>query len=196
MASRNMTAAVLTEIAKDQTFPFFLLEVVFDVTPITLASNTVRLTTAYNDITFNGETWFAVGHFLGFTPVRETMENRITKLSVQLSGVDQSNISEFLSREYINRPIRVYLGFINFTGYTVIVDPFLLFDGLMSDVAINDDPVGGTSIVVVDCVDHWEAFNTKPGRHTNNDEQQSFFPGDAGFEFVAKVPRNLKWGRK
>lgn len=196
MANRDMTAAVLTEIAKNQTFPFFLLEVVFDVTPITLEPNTVRLTTAYNDITWNAVSWLAVGHFLGFTPVRETMENRITKLSVQLSGVDQSRISDFLSREYINRSIRVYLGFIDSTGYTVIVDPFLLFDGLMSDVAINDDPFSGTSIVVVECVDHWEAFNARPGRHTNNDEQQAFFPGDKGFEFVAKVPRQLKWGRK
>jgi len=224
MANRSMTATVLAQMAKNKTFPFFLLEMVFDVTPITLVPNTTRLTTAFDDIVFQGETWSAVGHFLGFTAVRETSENRITKLTVSVSGVDQSNISDFLTREYINRSVRIYLGFIRECpvefvqaiagigvagcaqagrGDTiglitplVVADPFLLFDGLIGASAIEDDPNTGKSLVSLECVDNWEAFTAKPGRHTNHDEQQAFFPGDDGFEFVAKVPRLLKWGKE
>ncbi len=188
MADRDLTAGVLTEIAKDQTFPFFLLDVL--VGPVG-----VFLTSAFEDIVFNSQNYSAVGLFLGFTPVKETDENRTTKLVVTLSGVSQASISLFLSVSYINRPIKIHLGFIDATDYSVIVDPFLLFDGFISAVAINDDPSVGTSTVSVEASDHWEAFGIIPGRHTNNDEQQALFPGDFGFEFVATIPQDLKWGR-
>lgn len=194
--SRDLTANVLTEIAKDNTFPFYLVEVDFDddVDPIP-QDNTVRLTSAYNDIEWNGETWSAVGHFLTFSPVQETVESRITKLNVSLSAVDQTRISDLFTMEYLNRPLRIYLGFIDVSDYSIIVDPVLLFDGLMSSPRINEDPDKGSSTISVEVVDHWESFNVKPGRHTNSDEQQAIFPGDKGFEFVAKIPSTLKWGR-
>lgn len=194
MSGRDLESAVLAEIVKDQTFPFYLMEIQFDPDPITHVDNTVRLTTAYGDILWGGETWNAVGHFLSFTSVKETAENRITKMQVSLSAIDQSNISTFFTVEYMNRPLLVYLGFIDVTDYTVLVDPVLIFNGLMSQPLIQEDPTKNTSVISVEVVDHWESFNIRPGRHTNSDEQQAFFPGDLGFEFVSKVPHALKWG--
>lgn len=188
MAGRTLTANVLTEILKNQTFPFFLVEITFDAT-------TIRLTSAYNDLTVLGETWSAVGHFLGFTPIQETGENRISKVNVNLSAVDQSLISDMLSMEFLNRPMKIYLGFIDATDYSIIDDPVLILNGLMSQPIIQEDPVKGSSVISVQVVDIFESFNARPGRHTNSDEQQFVFPGDLGFEFVATIPQTISWGR-
>jgi hypothetical protein len=197
MANRDLTANVLSEIIKNKTFPFFLISVHFDETdPVLHIDNTVRLTSAYNDIDWGGETYDAVGHFLGFTPIQETGENRISRVRVNLSAVDQTRISEMFNHEFLNRPLRIYLGFIDATDYSIISDPVLILNGLMSQPIIQEDVNKGTSMVSVQVVDIFESFNTRPGRHTNSDEQKFFFPGDLGFEYVATIPQSLSWGRK
>lgn len=188
MADRNATEAVIAELGKSKNQPFHLVEVGFDSTP-------VYATDAWRNITWNGHTYTALGHFMSFSDIEETSELQVANLTAQLSGVDQSLISAVLTENYIDRPLKIYKGFLN-DSMQVIADPILIFEGRMDSPVIEENPDDGTCTVAVTATNAWVDFERLSGRHTNHEEQQLFFPGDKGFEFASEVMKEILWGRK
>ena len=79
-------------------------------------------------------------------------------------------------------------------GAGVVIDPIAIFDGRADSPMIEEDPDSGKCVVVLAAAQHWVDFERRPGRHTNHEEQQIWFPGDKGFEFVSGLNREIKWG--
>jgi hypothetical protein len=188
MANRGATSAYLTELAKSQNQPFHLVAIDFDDTPI-------YITDAWTNITWDGHVFSALGHFLGFSDIEESLELQVANLTAQLSGVDQSLVSAVLTENYIDRPLRIYKGFLD-ANMAVVADPVLIFAGRMDAPVIEENPDDGTCTVSVSASNAWVDFERKSGRHTNHEEQQIFFPGDKGFEFVSEITSEITWGKK
>jgi hypothetical protein len=184
---RNASASVITELGAEQNFPVHLCEVYFD-------GETIYLTDAYRQVSWAGRIYISMGHLLGFGDIEETHELVVSNMSVSLSGVDQIYISKFLSVSYIDRQIKIYKAFLNTNTEAVIADPVLIFDGRMDQPVIAEDPDAGTSVVTVNCTNAWVDFERRPGRKTNHEEQQIWFPGDKGFEFASEITKEIKWG--
>ncbi len=187
MPDRGATAAVQTELGKSRLQPVHLVEVLFDTTPI-------YMTDAWTDVVWDSKTFIALGHFLGFSDIEETAELQVANLTAQLSGVDQSLIAAVLSENYIDRTLNIYKAFLD-GNLAVIADPVLIFSGRMDSPVIDENPDDGTCTVSVSASNAWVDFERKSGRHTNHTEQQIYFPGDKGFEFVSAVTSEITWGR-
>lgn len=188
MANRGATEAVLMELAKSQNQPFHLVEVGFDNGPL-------YLTDAWTNVSWAGHVYTALGHFLGFSDIEESIELSVANLTAQLSGVDQSAVSSVLTENYIDRPVRIYKGFFN-DAMAVVADPILIFEGRMDAPVIVENPEDGSCTVSITASNAWVDFERKSGRHTNHEEQQLFFPGDKGFEFCSEITADIIWGRK
>jgi hypothetical protein len=77
----------------------------------------------------------------------------------------------------------------------IVADPILIFEGRMDSPVIDENPDDGSCTVTVSASNAWVDFERLSGRHTNHEEQQIFFPGDKGFEFVSAVTSEITWGR-
>lgn len=187
MADRDASAAVLSELAAAACQPVQLFELELD-------AGTVRNCDATRNIEFDGNTFVANGHFMGFDAIEESTDLTISRVTVQLSGVDQIWVASTLQHTYVDRVLRIYKGFLDAAG-ALIVDPVLLFDGRVDAPAIEEDPDSGKSTVALSATSQWVDFERRPGRHTNNAEQQFHFPGDRGFAYVARINRQAVWGR-
>ncbi len=186
MADRDASGSVLTQIEAAANEPVHLFALYLD-------GLTQRLTDAYRPLTWNGDTYTAVGHFVGFDGLEESAELQVTQVRIQLSGVVTDTIAELLSYSYIDRRVAIWKGFISGTG--VVADPILIFDGRADAPAIEENPDDGTCIVTLTASQHWVDFERRPGRHTNHEEQQIWFSGDKGFEFVSEINKPITWGR-
>lgn len=184
---RNASTSVLTEISAESNFPIHLLEIEFD-------STTYYLTDTSRTITWDGNEYTALGHFLNFTDIQETVEVQVNTVTGNLSGIDQTYISLFLSDNYIDRTVNIRKAFLN-TAESVISDPVLIFSGRISGVGINENPEDGTCIVTMEAASQWVDFERRPGRHTTDSEQQIYFAGDKGFEFASEINKEILWGR-
>lgn len=187
MAERGASAAVITELGKTQNQPFHLVDVIFDGTPI-------YVTDAWANVAWNAKTYTALGHFIGFSDIEESSALQVANLTAQLSGVDQSLISAVLSENYIDRTLRIYKGFLD-DNAAVIASPILIFEGRMDAPTIEENPDDGSCTVSIAATNAWVDFERKSGRHTNHEEQQLFFPGDKGFEFVSEITSEITWGK-
>jgi hypothetical protein len=184
---RNASVSVISEIGADQNYPIHLLEMVFD-------SETFYLTDAPRTLSWGGNDYTGLGHFLGFSDIEETAEVQVSSVTGTLSGVDQTYISLFLSDYYIDRTVNIYKAFLN-SSEAVISNPLLIFSGRISGVSIAEDTDAGTCTIAMEASSQWVDFERRPGRHSVHAEQQIWFPGDKGFEFASEIEKGILWGR-
>lgn len=185
MAGRGMSAAMLTEVAKQQLRVLHLLELYF--------STTGYLTTARRNIVWAGNTYSALGNWLSFNEVEESTDIRAGSVNIMLSGVNQANVQSALTENFIERRAVIRRGFLD-AGDQVIVDPIIIFDGRIDSWSLREDAAGGTSEITWQAASHWADFDRVYGRRTNNEDQQVWFPGDRGFEFAAQTD-DIRWGK-
>ena len=186
--NRGSTTAFQNEVVKSANRPVHLVEVTFD-------DETVRMNDGYKTITYANNDYTAVGHFMGFSSIEESVEVIVSKVNLSLSGVDQSMISRFLNKEYIDRQVKIYTAFLT-DAQVLVANPVLIFEGRMDSPVITDNPVGGTSQISVSATNTWVDFSRKTGRHTNHEEQQVYFAGDKGFEYASEIVKDIVWGKR
>ena len=183
MANRNMDSATQTEVAKHSITGFELLEIELD-------DATYRFTNGPWEASYNGNTYQALGNFLGFSEIQENTQMQIAEVTVTLTGLRQEDFGYFVNTNFIDRPVRIYRQLWNEQAGGV-VGTFKLFEGRFSNAACEDDgeilTVGGkASNSFVD-------FERRSGRSTNDDEHQFYYPGDKFFEFSKEVLKEIKW---
>jgi hypothetical protein len=183
---RSATSAVRSEWGKSLNRPVHLLE--FDFQPW------VYMTDAWRQISWNGGLYLASKFPLSVSGFGETADLLVNNCTITLSGVDQTIIATLLRESYFDRTVIVRLAMLD-EAHNVIADPVQVFVGRMGRPAIATDPDGGTCTCSIECSSAWADFERTPGRRTNDAEQQTFFPGDRGFEHVEKIPAQIFWGR-
>ncbi len=188
MPDRGFSAAMLAVLDDAAVEMCYLVAMEFD-------SGDLFLTDYYKDITYSGDNYERTNGLLGFQGLEESSDLLISEITVSLSGVDTTiALTKVLGEDYIDRPMRIFLAFIDVNG-DLVVDPEKIFEGTMDNPTVDEDPDGGTCTVTMQGVPIWADRGRRPGRHTNNTEQQFFFSGDLGFEFVTEMPKKIRWGR-
>ena len=182
MANRDMDSATQTEVAKSSITGFELLEIELD-------DGTHRFTNGPWDTVYDGDTYQALGNFLGFSDVQENTQMQIAEVTVTLTGLRQEDFGYFVDTNFIDRPVRIFRQLWNDTDG--IVGTFKIFEGRFTNAACEDDgeklTVGGTA------ANQFVDFERTSGRRTNNDEQQFYYTGDLFFEFAKEVLAEIKW---
>lgn len=188
MADRGMSGAMIAEVAKAEVRPCYLLELAFD-------SGSMFLTDAAIDITYLGNVYERTAGLLSFSGLSETGDLLVNQITMELAAADTSlAMAKILTDDFLDRPCRIFLALLNASA-GVISSPVKIFEGRMDAPSIVEDPESGSSVVSVRGTPAWVDFGRRPGRHTNDEEQQFYFPGDKGFEFVSQIPKQIKWGR-
>lgn len=184
----RITGTNATESAKDQNRPVHLVSVHFD-------AQTTYTTDAFHAVTYDGNTYNPAGGLLSISDISEQSKIVVSNVSVSLSGVDQTYLNLVLAEDYIDRPLKIYMGFLDTDG-TWIADPILMLEGRMDAPTIKEDIRSGKSIVSIQATNVWVDFERNTGRHTNHVEHQTYFSGDKGFEFASEIQKDIPWGRE
>lgn len=185
MPNRNMSAAMLAEISQSKVHMVSLLKL--------NVSTPVFMTNAHKNIVFNGDTYQRSGSLLKIGAIKETLAIRVGYLNIQLSGVDQSFISIFLSENITNKEVTVYQGFLTSDG-VLIADPVETFSGLIDYFSVTEDTAKGSAIVKLKAASDWADFERVAGRRTNSADQQAYYPNDLGFDNAAAIIKDIRWG--
>ena len=182
MSGRDMDAATQTEVAKNNITGFELLELQLD-------DGTYRFTNGPWDATYGGNTYQALGNFLGFSDIQENTQMQIAEVTVTLTGLRQEDFGYFVNTDFIDRTVVIYRQLWN--DQDGVVGTFKIFEGRLKNAAVEDDgeqlTVGGTAS------NQFVDFERTAGRRTNNDEQQFYYTGDLFFEFAKEVLKEIKW---
>ena len=182
MAGRDMTGATQTEVAKNNITGFELLEIELD-------GATYYFTNGPWDADYNGNTYLALGNFLGFSDIQENTQMQIAEVTITLTGLRQEDFGYFVNENFIDRTVRIFRQLWNDTDG--VVGTFKIFEGRLKNAACEDDgeqlTIGGTA------ANQFVDFERTAGRRTNDDEQQFYYTGDRFFQYAKEVLKEIKW---
>ena len=185
--TRDATAAVVIETKTAAPRTVALVELDFP-------SGFVRMNSTDRTIPFDSGSgivnFLGAGRLGSVSIIGETTQLQANGLSLSLSGIPAAHVSLAFERAQ-GRAGRVWLGLLD-SSYQLILDPSLIFSGLIDSSAIALGETGTVTINLENRVIAWE--RPKVRRFTNEDQQQRF-AGDKFLEFVNQtVDKELLWG--
>ena len=185
---RGFNSTAKTESVKSFNSIATLVEVIVDT------GNPTYLTDFARDISHDSKTFLSAQGLLSVSSVTENNTNGIEKVSMSLTGVDDTFVSLFLDFDYIDRPVKIHKVFLDQDG-DVLGNSLLIFDGRIDKPVIKHDFDGRTASIGIQASSHWVNFERKNGRTTNDAHQQTYFAGDDCFEEAINYEKEIAWGQ-
>ena len=153
----------------------------------------IYLTDHYKDVPYGGNTYDTSAHLESMSNLKQSGIDRNPQVTVNLSGVDQTYYSLFLSNNYVSRTATIYIAFLD-SNDAIIDDPLEVYSGSIVDISMKDDPFKGTAKVGMMLGGPFDDFDRRVGRRTNTESQKEFFPTDVGFDFAGELdPPEYLW---
>lgn len=173
--SRDISATNLTEINASHLHEVLLVKLEFD-TPLYVHSGV-------GTIVFDSNSYLGVGQFGSVSNATETEHLRPTSLTLSLSGVDSTLITEALDSGNFGDVVTLYIGYRQDDG-TLVDDPVLMWRGTYDHASIKQGDENIVSIVI-----HHDLaiLNETDGSRFTDEDQQRRFSGDVGLEFVTDM---------
>lgn len=181
---RSLTAEMEAAIAEKVIRPFLAVDLEFD-------SGNSRGSTLPFNVFIDGAEFLGAGKIGEISAAQEGTSTGAARISVSLSGVDNSLIAIALAEKYQGRRGTVYYGLLD-EDHNVIPDPIIVFRGRMDTMPIEMDK---TSKITVNIESRMADWDRPRGGRLTDEEQKRRHPGDRFLEFVAAtVEAELVWG--
>lgn len=155
-------------------------------------STPLRVCSAGYDMVWNGQTWLGLGALGGLEPIEEQAGTEAIGVRLTLTGVPTSMIAISLAEQYQGRACQIWFAPLR-EDLRLVVQPIRLFSGRMDTMGTE---VGDTATITLSAESRMVSWDKPRVRRYNNEDQQSRYPGDRGFEYVSQmVEKQLLWGR-
>ena len=174
MSRAGLTASAIVEATATEHTIAVLLKFAFD-------SGDLNLWTGLGDVTWNGDVYTGASDLLGIEALTETKQVEARGVKFALSGIPSSIISTALGQNYQGRSAKMWLAFL--VSDSIVADPYLLFNGRMDVMTIED--LGDTATIAVSAENVLVDLERPAKRRYQPEDQEADYPGDKGFEFVA-----------
>lgn len=163
-----------------------------------------RVANTYNPITWNSESYTALGHFLGISEMQEDLRATNNSLSVTLSGIpadvegEPNYIGLMLQEPIKGSRIKIYRAFFDpDTGQLLSNQVFLRFSGYVSNFTLAEGNAQfektSTNTITLQCSNLNGIIERRiSGRRTN----EADFGSDTGMQNVVKISnRSFDFGK-
>ncbi|AOZ06763.1 hypothetical protein [Cupriavidus malaysiensis] len=155
-------------------------------------SQPLRVCSAGYDVDWNGATWMGIGALGSIEPIQEQASLEAIGVQLTLSGVPSEVIAITLAEQYQGKPCQIWFAPLR-GDLQLATQPIRLFAGRMDTM---NTEVGDTATITLSAESRMVTWDRPRTRRYNNEDQQSRYPGDRGFEYVAQmVEKSLIWGR-
>lgn len=145
--------------------------------------------------TINGESYTPLGALMAVTASASELRVSSGEVTITVSGIPSTSISEIVNSKIKGAPVRVYRQFSDATTGTALAiagNPSGRFRGFVNNYAINEEWDNETRTVtntlVFSCASAVEVLNRKiAGRKTNPESEKRFFPTDLSMDRVPNL---------
>src|SRR5260221_13292391 len=120
---RSLSADFLTAIQSTVLYPVVFVQIGF-------STGVEYLWSGIGTITFNGQTWTGIGTLLDISVIEDGSTVEAKGISITVSGLDSSTLSNVLNQYKLGQQVTVYLGFFyNASPWQLISSPVTAWQG-------------------------------------------------------------------
>jgi hypothetical protein len=154
-------------------------------------------------VAIEGDTYVGLGRLLGVTASSSDLKATTNDLTIMVSGVPNTSLTEVLAAQVKGADITVYRAVFNkSTGALLSIagNPMSRYVGFVTNYSITEEYDNtartATSSIIFTCASKLEVLgNTASGRRTNPDDQKIYYPSDLSMDRVPTlVGSNFNFG--
>jgi len=181
--ARSVTTALNNELTASELEPFFLVDLGF--------STTLYFWSGIRQLTWNGNEYLGAGNLLGISAISETADVRAVGVNLTMSGLPASLISVALTEAYQGKPVKIRIGAMS--SGAVVADPYLVFDGRMDTMNIEDSGEG--AFISLAAESRLIDLERPRVRRYTPEDQRIDFPNDTGLDYIPVIQdKSIHWG--
>lgn len=163
---------------------------------ISTTGDTLLFSDKLESTVFNGDTYVGLGKLLNITGSNSELRTSGQELSVTISGIPDSMISDIVNSNIKGSSIQILRGLFNASSgaflNAVPGNPILRFKGYVNNLALEEeyDNASRTSsnTIILSCASNVDILENKiSGRKTNSESQKKFFPNDVSMDRVTAI---------
>ena len=165
---------------------------------IVVNTTTYYISNAYAPITYLGNTYSQLGHFMAMSEIQDDLKITNNQISITLSGIPSDDgspdyMSIVLNSNLKGSAIRIYRAFFDVsTGYYNPTAVYLRYSGYISNYSLNENWDQENKLVSnaigIQCSSIHAIMEKKySGRRTNDGDQKYWFTGDTGMYKVKSL---------
>jgi len=171
---------------------------------LTVNTTTYYLSNLYGTVTWNGNDYTALGHFLGVSSVQDDLKATNNSLQLSLSGIpnatgetEENWLNLILTTRVKGSLVKVYRAFFDINTNALLSDQVVLrFSGYISNYSLSDivdqDSKLASNTIVCQCSNINAILERAVvGRRTNGIDQQRFYPGDTSMDNVLEISNKV-----
>lgn len=164
--------------------PIFFIEIL-------LQSGPFRATSSDKNIVVDGVLYYAVGGLGKIGEYAMTNGTAATAMKLTLTGIPSDLIGEVANENTRNRPVSVGIALVD-EGHKLATPLIIYFKGTIDSLSMDIGTIISVSTSASSRLINWA--RSVNSRYTNED-QQSKYPDDKGFQFIADIMNTkLMWG--
>jgi len=158
--------------------------------------------TDYNrSISLPGVTYFGLGQLLTITPTNSELKASNTQITITISGIGNTNITDLLAHKVKGSTITIQRGIFDpgtMQPLAIAGNPVGKFQGVVNNYTLDETWAGqiASNAISFICTNRIGLLqNRMAGRRTNSIDEKSFYPGDLAMDRVAAIANsNLNFG--
>lgn len=157
---------------------------------ITIDDTIYRLATTYKAVTYNSESYQALGHLITISEITDELKGSNADINLTISGIptEPSYISLILGANIKGSRVEIYRAFLNPSSMN-LQSAYLRYKGYVRNYSMTDTQdqfsQDATTTVVLSCASINNILeNTISGRRTNPVDQKYWFPSDVSMDRV------------
>jgi len=188
--ARTLTAAMTASVSSPTGSICHLMKFEF-------SSGDLNITTAGADITYNGDTYIAVGGHASLDVLSESINPRAPSVRVTLDGVDTSVLALMLGATYIGRNATIWRAYLDTSTYAIIDDPLkfgplYMLNSFEYEETHDEIP---TARITTTLISRLVISNMIKGLQPTLHAHQQLYSTDTFFAFVKGLAnRTFHWG--
>jgi hypothetical protein len=182
---RTVSTAMLNALKASYLKPALLVSIGFK-------SSTSYMWSGLGTLVWHSQSWIGIGSLLGVSLLEEGTTVEAKGLTITLSGLDPTLLTECVGDFKLGLPVNVYLGIFDSTG-AVIADPLVCWSGF-SDLP-EIEMSGTTATIALNAESRLLELNVSSDRRYTLEQSQLEAPGDVAFQFVSGIAQiDIHWG--
>ena len=173
---------------------------------LTVNNNQYFIANTYKPITWAGNTYSSLGHFLGMNELQDDLRSTNNSIQISLSGIPKdpgegglpgynSFVDLILQTDIKGSRVQVYRAFFNPVTYEFLnAQTSLRFSGYINNYTLTDsidaEAHSDTNTLVIQCSSINAILEkTITGRRTNSADQKNLYPSDTSMDRVVAISK-------
>lgn len=167
---------------------------------ISILPSTTWLFSDWNGtVVIAGNSYTGVGRLLNITPSESELRPSNSGVTITLSGIPNSSISEVLNAKVKGASVEIRRGVFNATTGVLLPisgNPVGRFFGTITNFGLQEeydiDQRTATNTIILECAGKVEVLQNKiAGRRTNPNDQKKFYPSDIAMDRVPGLIKSI-----